>query len=138
MKEATPYLIFDGHCREAVTFYQQCLDAQLYMMPYSDMPGGAPPGVTDRIIHARLMKKGVPLLMASDSTPDKPVQQGNHVFISLNCESAQEVERLFTALGERGNAIMPVQETFWAVRFGMLTDRFGINWMFNFEKPKQA
>ncbi len=57
--------------------------------------------------------------------------------MSVNCESLQEIEQLFAAFGEEGKVTMLLQETFWAARFLMLTDRFGINWMFNFEKPKQ-
>jgi len=66
-----------------------------------------------------------------------PFKQGNNFSICINCESLQELERLFTALGERGKVTMPLQDRFWGARFGMLTDQFGINWMFNFEQAKQ-
>ena len=76
-------------------------------------------------------------VMASDTMPGMPFKQGNNFSICINCESPQELERLFSAVGERGKVTMPLQDTFWGARFGMLTDQFGINWMFNFEKPKQ-
>jgi PhnB protein len=136
MKEINAYLVFDGNCREAMTFYQKCLGADLQMMPFSDMPGGSPEGAKDRIMHARLTK-GAAVLMASDNMPSMPFQQGNNFSIALQCESPQEVDRCFAALGEKGKITMPLQETFWAARFGMLTDQFGINWMFNFEKAAQ-
>jgi PhnB protein len=70
--------------------------------------------------------------------PGMPFQQGNNFSININCESLEETDRLFTALGENGKVKMPLQETFWAASFGMLTDQFGIHWMFNFEKPHQG
>ena len=66
-----------------------------------------------------------------------PVKQGNNYHINIDCESEAEIEKLFDALGEDGKITMPLQDTFWGARFGMLTDRFGVNWMFNFEKPKK-
>ncbi len=74
------------------------------------------------------------LLMASDSRLDMPVTQGDNFFVSIGTESIEETERLFKALEVGGKVTMPPQETPWAMRFGMLTDKFGINWMFNFEK----
>jgi PhnB protein len=70
--------------------------------------------------------------------PGMLFQQGSNFSISIDCESVEETEKLFNAFGENGKITMPVQETFWAARFGMLTDQFGINWMFNFGKPAQA
>jgi PhnB protein len=136
MKEITTYLIFDGNCREAMTFYGNCLGAQLDLMPFSDgQCGEIPQEAKDRIMHARL-SKGTAVLMASDTMPGMPFQQGNNFSVSINCESQQEIEKLFTGLGEKGKITMPLQQTFWAARFGMLTDQFGINWMFNFEQPQ--
>jgi PhnB protein len=135
MKEIITYLTFDGNCREAMKFYERCLGGELQMMPFSETPCDAPKEAKDRIAHARLIN-GSSVLMASDTMPGMPFQQGNNFSISLNCESAQEVDRFFTALGENGKVTMPIQDTFWGARFGMLKDQFGINWMFNFEKPK--
>jgi len=76
--------------------------------------------------------------MAPDTMPGMPFQQGNNFSVTINCESLPEIERLFTDLGTNGKVTMQLQDTFWGARFGMLTDQFGINWMFNFERPKQA
>jgi PhnB protein len=76
--------------------------------------------------------------MASDTMPGMPFQQGNNFAINIACESVEEIDKFFAALGEKGKVIMALQETFWAARFGMLTDQFGIGWMFNFEKPKST
>lgn len=140
MKEVNAYLNFDGNCREAMRFYASCFGADLQLLPFSQAPaaGGqpAPKEAQDRIMHARLVK-GPVTLMASDTMPGMPFQQGNNFWIALNCESVPEVDTLFAKLGEKGKVVMPLQETFWAGRFGMLTDQFGIGWMLNVYKPQQ-
>ena len=140
MKNVEPYLIFDGNCRQAMEFYERCLGGVLYMMPYSEMPGGCPSDFPKKskewLLHARLTIKTL-VLMASDTRPGIPIQQGNNFFVSIGCEDVQEAEKLFKALGQNGNVEMPLQETFFAIRFGMLTDQFGIKWMLTLEKPKE-
>lgn len=138
MKSMNAYLIFNGNCRKAMEFYKKCLGGVLYMGTYGEMPGGnsdLPKKAKNWILHARLTIKSL-VLMASDTRPDMTVNQGNNFFVSINCESIKEAEKLFEALGQKGTVEMPLQETFWAHRFGMLIDQFGIKWMLNFEKPK--
>ncbi len=107
------------------------------IMPFSETPQcNVAKESEDRIAHARLIKGPAPILMASDTLPGMPFQQGNNFSVSVNCESAQETERLFAALGEKGKIGMPLQDMFWGAYFGTLTDQFGVNWMFNFERPK--
>ena len=135
MKSFGPYLHFDGNTREAMTFYQKCLDAELEIQTFGDVK--APfPGSEDRVMHARL-SKGSAVLMASDPMADAPFIPGNNVWLSQDCESIEEIERLFLAFGEGGHVIMPLEDTFWGARFGMLTDKFGTQWMFNHELPKK-
>jgi PhnB protein len=120
-----------------MTFYQKCLGGDLQMLPFSDAPGGnIPKEARYRVMHARLIK-GPTVLMASDNMPGMPFQQGSNFFISLNCENVQEVEKLFSSLSEKGQVKQAPQETFWATRFAMFTDQFGINWMLNLYKPVQ-
>ncbi|HEY6390281.1 MAG TPA: VOC family protein [Bryobacteraceae bacterium] len=137
MKEITAYLNFDGNCREAMTFYKKCFGAELYLKPFSEAPFDSPPDAKEKIMHATLTK-GHTLLMASDTMPGMNFQQGNNFALNISCESLQEIEGLFAALGEQGEVAMPLQETFWAARFGVLKDQFGISWIFNFEKPNQG
>jgi PhnB protein len=134
MKAVTTYLNFDGNTREAMTFYAKCLGGDLQMMKFSDMPGNYTPGAGDRVMHARLTN-GSRMIMASDTMPG-PFQLGNNFSIAVECESMPEIDTLFTALGENGKVTMPLQDTNWGARFGMLTDQFGIRWMFNYELPK--
>jgi PhnB protein len=134
----SPYLIFNGDCRAAFTFYQQCLQAQLEaMMTFGETPAAehVPKEHHNLIIHTCL-KVGDQMLMASDTTPDRPTPGMSGCSISLNVDSIAEAERVFNALAEGGKVEMPLQATFWAARFGMLVDRFGVAWMINCEKDQ--
>ncbi len=137
MKAIVTYLNFNGNCREAMKFYQRCLGGELSIMPFSEAPGDFPKEAKDRVMHARVTKDGTTLLMASDTMPGSNFVQGTNFSISIDCQGAEETDRLFNAFSENGKIIMPLQDAFWGARFGILRDQFGINWMFNFEKPKQ-
>ena len=136
MKHLTTYLTFDGTCKDAMTFYAKCLDAELILSPMSEAPGVPPGTAGERIMHARLSKNGAPRLMASDSMVGHPLTEGTNFSVAIECESVEEIDALFAAFAEGGTVTMPVTDTFWNARFGMLKDKFGIHWMFNFEKPK--
>jgi PhnB protein len=141
MKGTNTYLVFDGNCRQAMEFYGKCLGVKVDVMSFGDAP--AQPGcempvdAKDRVMHANL-KIGTTDLMASDTMPGMPFQQGNNFSINIQCETADEIDRLFNAFSQKGNVVMPLNETFWAKRFGMLIDQFGVGWMFNLEKPMPA
>ena len=137
MKELTTYLIFNGNCRQAMQFYAKCLNAELHMMSFGESPGEIPKEAKDRVMHARLAK-GAAVVMASDNMPGMAFQQGDNFSIAVTCDNVDETDRIFNALADQGKIKMPLQETFWAFRFGMLTDQFGINWMVTFNKPAQA
>jgi PhnB protein len=137
MKELNPYLIFDGDCREAMTFYGRVFGAPPEIMYFKDAP--IPEEMKkqgDRVIHAYL-RKGNVVLMASDGRPGEAVRKGDNLRINIVCESREEVDRLFAALGEGGKPLMPPAEMFWGAYFGMLTDRYGTGWMFNFDLGKK-
>ena len=139
MKEIVTFLTFDGNCREAMEFYKRCFEAELHLLPFSEAPCDLPAEArqSDRIIHATLTK-GFTILMASDAVPGAPFQPGDNFAVTVQCESLAEIERLFAALSEGGRVTMALQDTFWDARFGTLTDRFGVPWMFNFAHPKQG
>lgn len=141
MLQTIPYLFFDGNAREAVTFYSKCLDAEPYIQSFGEAPcPGLPPEASNRVMHARLTKGAKVFLMVSDimPRPGQSFQRGNGFSVNIACESLEEIEKLFTALSENGKVDMPLQDTFWGARFGMLTDQFGVEWMLNFEHPKQS
>ena len=137
MKAVVTYLNFDGNCRDAMKFYARCLGGELSIMPFSEAPGNFPPEAKDRVMHARITKGGSTLLMASDTMPGGVFRQGTNFSISVDCETVEEIDRVFAAFSENAKINMALQDAFWGARFGMLTDQFGTNWMFNFEKPKQ-
>ena len=130
--QSNTYLFFDGECKAAFKFYEQCLGGKIDgMMTYGDAPLSEeiPSEQRDRIMHANLTVGGM-VLMGSDTPPDgfkKP--QGFSV--NLQFDDLVEAERIFQKLAENGTVRMPFQETFWSTRFGMLVDRFGTPWMIN-------
>ncbi|MHA6234544.1 VOC family protein [Pseudomonas mohnii] len=133
-----PYLIFNGDCNAAFTFYAQSLPGQIEaMLTFGETPAGehVPKDLHNLIIHTRLAV-GDQAIMGSDTTPDRPVDAMSGCSISLNVDSIAEAERVFAALSEGGSVQMPLDATFWAARFGMLVDRFGVSWMINCEKDQ--
>lgn len=129
--ELIPYLNFDGRCAEAFRFYHSVLGGTLEVMTFRDSPmaGELSPEWLDRVMHARLAV-GEAVLMASDTPPGQyAAPQG--FAVTINVEDAAEAERIFRALAEGGTITMPLEKTFWAERFGMLVDRFGVPWIVN-------
>jgi PhnB protein len=134
--QLTTHVSFQGQCEAAFKFYEKCLSAKLeFLMTWGESPmaNQAPPGWEKKILHANLVVGGVSL-SGDDTLPgSQGAPQG--FALTINTTDAAEAERLFTALTENGKVTMPLEETFWAVRFGVLTDQFGIPWMINCGKP---
>jgi PhnB protein len=124
------YLFFHGDCAEAMRFYERTLGGKLEaLMTYGESPDPqqCPVESRDLVMHARLVIDGR-ALMASDTPPGHaPAAKGGFA-ISLGYEKAQDARRIFDALSQGGTVTMPMQKTFWAETFGMLTDRFGTTW----------
>ena len=128
-----PYLSFNGRCEEAIEFYRKAVGAEPVMVmrfkesPEPPPPGMVPPGSENKIMHASL-RIGDSTVMATDGGC-----QGNETFqgfsLSLTASSEAEAERVFAALSEGGQVRMPLTKTFFSPRFGMVADRFGVNWM---------
>jgi PhnB protein len=133
-----PYLIFNGDCKAAFTFYAQSLNGNIEaMLTFGETPARehVPADLHNLIIHTRLTV-GDQAIMGSDTTPDRPTDEMSGCSISLNVDSIAEAERVFAALSDDGNVQMPLETTFWAAKFGMLVDRFGVSWMVNCEKDQ--
>ena len=135
MKDITPYLTFNGTCRQAMTFYKDILGGDLELMDFASSPMEVPDEAKNYIMHAILTSNGV-TLMASDTMPNQAVTNGNSVSLSINCQSTDEINHLFNSLSDGGQITMPLEDTFWGARFGMLTDKFGTCWMFNYDYPQ--
>jgi len=132
------YLYFNGQCEEAFKFYEQLFDGKIVaMFPHAGSPAEqhVPPEWREKIMHARLTI-GANVLMGSDAPPGHYHDGSKGYSVSVSVESPEEAERLYQALSENGKVNMPIQETFWAVRFAMLVDRFGIPWMINCEAAR--
>lgn len=126
-----PYLSFDGDCREAFEHYAAVLGGRILTMnPFRDAPGGGDvdPGEHDRIMHACL-DLGGQQLMGTDATTRYPYHGVVGAHVVLEVAAPDEAERVFGALADRGHIEMPLAETFWARRFGITVDRFGVPWM---------
>lgn len=134
MANLYPYLRFnDKKCREAMTFYKSCLGGELDFQTVGESPMAKEmPEAGDKIMHASL-KKGNMTIFGSDMMRDKAVV-GDNVALSLNCESEAEVRDLFGKLSKGGEVFMPVEEQFWGGIFGVLTDKYGVEWMLNYQK----
>jgi PhnB protein len=135
--KVNPYVMFNGQCKEAFQFYERVLRGKiLFMMTYGESPAKdqMPPATHNLVIHATLSLDDQ-LIMASDTPPDR-YEKPQGLYISLHFTDVGEGEKVFKALSEDGNVQMPFEKTFWADRFGMCVDRFGIPWMVNCETPK--
>jgi PhnB protein len=128
-----PYLFFSGKCEEALNFYKDLFGGEIEgLSRWSEMPqdaGGPPvtPDTANRVMHATFRAPGVSF-MASDGQPDKTYGEGP-ISMSVATDDVAEAERVFTRLAEGGNVEMPLTDTFWGAKFGMLTDKYGIDWM---------
>lgn len=126
------YLMFDGQCEAAFNRYAEVFGGKLEMMRYADSPEDmeVPAEYQQRVMHVCLTV-GEQLLMASDNLPQYPYEGIKGCSVSLQLDNVPEAERLYEALSAGGSVQMELQATFWATRFAMLTDRFGVSWMIN-------
>jgi PhnB protein len=137
MAQIDAYLTFDGNCREAMSFYSDCLGGELKMMSVGESPvaGQMPPEARGLIMHASLTK-GPLTLMASDMVGKGALVRGNTISLMIMCESEEQLRAFFSKLSVGGKVSQPVKQEFWGALYGDLTDKFGMRWMLNFEKPK--
>ncbi|HXC95252.1 MAG TPA: VOC family protein [Edaphobacter sp.] len=130
------YLNYGGKCEEAFRFYEKNLGGKiLFMMRFADQPDpkNVPPGLENYVLYAN-MEIGETQLMGSDVPPER-FQPMRSVYLSLGVDSSEEAERIFALLKDDGEIFMPMAETFFAFKFGMLRDRFGTSWMILHQRP---
>ncbi len=136
-----PYLSFYGRCEEALAFYQQALGAEvLFKMRFGEAPPEVPacaPELAQKIMHASF-RIGESIMMGSDGDMSKSSGTQHAGFnVSITLDDVAKGEKIFNGLADGGTVGMPWQPTFWALGFGMVTDKFGIPWMVNVERPRQ-
>ena len=127
-----PYLSFKGQCEEAFAFYEECLGGRrgaIFRYAGSPMANHVPADWQDKVMHASLTV-GDQVLMADDVAPER-YEAPKGISLSLQMNDTSEAERIFNELAKDGQAVMPLERTFWAARFGMVVDRFGIPWTIN-------
>jgi len=132
--QVNPYLSFNGQCEAAFKVYEQCLGGQLgpiFRYAGSPMDGQVPADWQDKVMHGSVTVGGQ-VLMGGDVSPDR-YEQPKGFSLSVQITSTTEAERIFEELSKDGTIVMPLEKTFWAARFGMLVDRFGIPWLINCE-----
>ena len=126
------HLNFNGQCEEAFKFYEKCLGGKItFKMTFAESPAAnqVSPDWGSKIIHASLAV-GNQVLLGSDAPPDR-FQKPQGFAVTLDVGNTDEADRVFKALADKATIVMPIQETFWAQKFGMLVDKFGIPWMVN-------
>lgn len=134
----TPYLFFDGRCEEALDFYKKTLGAEVGMlMRIKDSPqpppaGTYPPDSENKIMHSSFRINGTTVMASDGCAQGKPKFEG--FALSVDAKDETIAERMFAALADGGTVQMPLGETFFARRFGMVADRFGVGWMIIVEK----
>jgi PhnB protein len=145
MAKVNPYLYFDGNAEEVFNFYKSVFGGEFAMMSrYGDMQGQD--GCEDlsdedktKIMHIALPLSDGHVLMASDAVSKYADEftQSNNISLSISADSKQEADKVFNGLAEGGEVSMPLADTFWGAYFGMFKDKYGINWLVNYDYPKQ-
>lgn len=142
MATVNVYLTFNGNCEAAFNFYKSVFGGEFpYIGRFGEMPSEdgkqIPEEEKNKIMHVSLPISEETMLMGSDTGGEwsSNFKEGNNFSLSLNANSRDEAEKLFNALSEGGQVTMPLADTFWGAYFGMWTDKFGINWMVNYDNP---
>lgn len=144
MTAINPYLIFNGNCEEAFLLYQSVFGGEFpFIGRFSDMPSEeGNPSLSEedsnKIMHISLPIGNHSVLMGSDSnSASGAVAFGQNISVSINASSRDEADKFFNGLSANGSITMPMTNTFWGAYFGMFTDKFGINWMVNYDEIKE-
>jgi PhnB protein len=139
MTQINAYIGFNGQCREAMTFYKECLGGELSLMTVEESPIAAqcPGAIKGQIVHSMLVNGGM-VLMGSDMTGPDGYTKGNNIALSVNCSSEEEINTFYNKLSEGGRIVDPLKEQFWGALFGVVADKYGITWMFNYDKNQNA
>lgn len=135
MTQINSYLTFNGNCKEAMTFYKDCLGGELHFQTIGESPlsDKMPTQMKDCILHATLTKNSL-ILMGTDMVSESGLIKGNAVSLSLNCSSEDEIKTCYAKLSNGGKQNHPLENSFWGALFGDLTDKFGNHWILNFNK----
>lgn len=130
-----PYIAFKGNCQEAIDFYREALGAEvLYTQTYGNSPMSEP-GLEDKVMHCTIKVGESHIMMCDDLRGEAAT--GGSISLAIGLNDKDRAKTFFNNLADGGNVTMPLDKTFWAEAFGMLTDKFGINWMVNCDAPHE-
>lgn len=130
-----PYLAFKGNCREAIEFYTNALEATVLFSQTFDESPMANMGPAENIMHCSIRIGDSTLMLCDDPRPEAAPADGN-ISLAIGLNDPERARLLFENLAQSGRTVMPLQKTYWAEAFGMVTDKFGVKWMVNCETPK--
>jgi len=135
MKRINSYLTFSGNCRDAMSFYKQCLGGELVLQTVGESPlvDEMPKQMKNCILHSTLTNEAL-VLLGSDMVPQSGLVRGNSVALSLDCGDEDEIRDCYRRLSSGGTADYPLEKTFWGALFGGLTDKFGNHWLLSYSK----
>ena len=136
MLGVSPYIAFKGNCREAIEFYKNALDAQVLFTqtvgesPMSDM------GPAENIMHCTIKVGDSTIMLCDDPRPDAAAAGSGNISLAIGLNDPERAKQVFGNLARSGSVVMPLEKTYWAEAFGMVTDKFGVKWMVNCDAPK--
>lgn len=134
----TPYIHFQGNAEEAINFYADALGGSVIAINrYGDSPMPADEDYRNKVLHGRL-QFGDNVIMISDVFKGQNLSTGGNIQLSIELTEEGQIDSIFAKMSEGGTITMELQDTFWGARFGMLKDKFGVSWMFNYELKKQG
>ena len=134
MKSLQVYLHFGGECREALDFYKEAIGGEIKsMQTYGEANMAEDESQKDRVLHSEFQADEI-FIMAADGMQGQTVKSGNNISLNISVDNEERQTEIFNKLSKGGKVTMPLEDTFWGARFGMLRDKFGINWMLNCEK----
>ena len=134
MLGVNPYIAFKGNCREAIEFYKSALDAEVLFIQTMGESPMAQRGPADNIMHCTIKVGDSTIMLCDDPRPDAAASGGN-ISLAIGLNDAERAKQIFGNLIEDGSTVMPLQRTFWAEAFGMVTDKLGVKWMVNCDAP---
>ena len=136
MEAIIPYLTFNGNAAEALDFYSKALNGEIvFKQTFGDSPMESPEDQKNKIMHASF-KAGDLNFLVSDTMKGQAATLSSNLSLSLDFKDVESIDKTFAALSEGGKVTMELQDTFWGAKFGMLTDKYGFNWMFNHDYKK--
>jgi PhnB protein len=138
MSQLNPYLRFNGQCREAMTFYKDCLGGELIIQTYGDSPMGADMSAEakNNVLHSSLANGSINIMAADQMSEGNP-KHGETVTLCLVCSSRSDIDSFFSKLSQGGTIIYPLKDEFFGT-YGELTDKYGFSWMFQYDGKAQG